>query len=206
MHDGESINFDLTDLASFRQGHPFAEHDRIRQTHPVYRNPVDDRSHTVWLLTRHGDIETVARNNANFTSMQGFRIQERGGGIALLKSHIRGAVSSTLLTMDPPRHLEVRRPMQGHFLPCALQRLDAQIDGFVDAMVSALPDNSEIEFVNSCKRGSSFFVWPRHPPLPWRPDCQHAIRRAPARAAPTISRHGGSRGTRLLAVQFCLRD
>jgi len=39
--------------------------------------------------------------------------------------------------------------MQGHFLPCALRRLEAQIDGFVDAMVSALPDNSEIEFVTS---------------------------------------------------------
>lgn len=148
MPDTDSIDFDLTNPANFRQGHPFAIYDSIRETQPVYRNPTDDRSYPVWLLTRHGDIEAVARDNVNFTSTQGFRIQERGAGIALLKPHIRDAVASTLLTMDPPRHGEVRRPMQAHFMPSVLRRLEVQINGFVDGMVAALPAESEIEFVH----------------------------------------------------------
>lgn len=149
MQDIEPIAFDLTDPANFRQGHPFVVYDRIRDAQPVYRNPNDDRSHPVWLLTRHKDIEAVARDNLNFTSAQGFRIQERDGGIALLKPHVRDAVASTLLTMDPPRHGEVRRPMQSHFMPSVLRRLEVQIDGFVGAMVAALPADSEIEFVTT---------------------------------------------------------
>jgi cytochrome P450 len=137
-------DFDLTDPASFRLGHPFAAYDRMRATQPVCRNPVDDGSHPLWLLTRHADVEAVARDNVNFTSAQGFRIQERGSGIALLKPHIREAVASTLLTMDPPRHGDVRRPMQAHFLPSALRRLEAQVDGFVRTMVADLPAGGEI--------------------------------------------------------------
>ena len=142
-------DFDLTDPASFRLGHPFAAYDRMRATRPVCRNPVDDGSHPLWLLTRHADVEAVARDNVNFTSAQGFRIQERGSGIALLKPHIREAVASTLLTMDPPRHGDVRRPMQAHFLPSALRRLEAQVDGFVRTMVADLPAGGEIEFVTA---------------------------------------------------------
>ncbi len=139
--------FDLTRSENFRSGHPFETYDRIRANEPVYRNPGDDGSDPIWVLTRHADVEAVARDNVHYTSTGGFRVFERAGGMATLKPHIRDAITSTLLTMDPPEHTGVRRPMQAHFLPSALGRLETQINGFVDEMVAALPANSAIEFV-----------------------------------------------------------
>ena len=140
------IEFDLTRPTVFRHGHPFPVYDRLRRDQPVYRNPEDGNGRPIWVLTRHADVECVARDNRRFTSTQGFRVFEQGG-MADLKPHIRDAITSTLLTMDPPEHASVRRPMQGHFLPSALRRLEGQVNGFVDEMVAALPADSEIDFV-----------------------------------------------------------
>lgn len=146
MLDTRTRPFDLTRSETFRDGHPFAVYDAIRTAEPVYRNPGDGRSPPIWVLTRHRDVEAVSRDTANFTSTQGFRVFEQGG-VAALKPHIREAITSTLLTMDPPDHTRIRRPMQAHFLPSALHRLEARIDSFVRDMVAALPANAEIEFV-----------------------------------------------------------
>lgn len=146
MNVETSVEFDLTRPAAFRDGHPFPVYDRLRRNQPVYRNPEDGNGRPIWVLTRHADVEFVARDNRRFTSTQGFRVFEQGG-MADLKPHIREAITSTLLTMDPPDHAGVRRPMQGHFLPSALRRPEGQVNGFVDEMVASLPADSEIDFV-----------------------------------------------------------
>ncbi len=139
--------FDLSRADTFRDGHPFEIYDHLRETQPVYRNPGCEKSPPFWVLTRYADVEAVSRDNVRFTSSRGFRIFERGGGMSALKPHIREAITSTMLTMDPPVHTGVRRPMQAQFLPSALKRLEGQIDSFVAEMVASLPADSEIEFV-----------------------------------------------------------
>lgn len=138
--------FDLTLSRTFERGHPFETYDELRETAPVYRNPTDQNDRPVWLLTRHADIDRVERDNKSFTSTQGFRVLEQGG-MAALKPHIRAAIASNLLTIDPPEHAQVRRPMQQHFLPSALKRLEDKVLYFVDGMVADLPADAEIEFV-----------------------------------------------------------
>lgn len=140
------IDFDLTRPETFRNGHPFEVYDHLRRAKPVYRNASDGNGSAIWILTRHADVELVARDNKRFTSTKGFRVFEQGG-VADLKPHIREAITSTLLTMDPPEHALARRPMQGHFLPSALRRLESDVNRFVDEMVAALPASTEIEFV-----------------------------------------------------------
>jgi len=139
-------SFDLEKAATFANGHPFATYDRLRTEDPVRRHESRDGRQPYWTLVRHADVEAVSRDNVRFTSTQGFRIFEEGG-IALLTPRIREAVTSTMMTMDPPRHGEVRRPLQSSFLPSALRRLEASVDRFVAEMVSRLPDGGEIEFV-----------------------------------------------------------
>lgn len=139
-----ATDFDLTQSETFRNGHPFDVYDRLRAREPVYRNPGEGQA--IWVLTRHADVEQVARDNKNFTSTQGFRVLEQGG-MANLKPHIREAITSTLMTMDPPDHTSVRRPMQGHFLPSALRKLEGQVNSFVAELVASIPAESEIEFV-----------------------------------------------------------
>ncbi len=139
-------SFDLEKAATFANGHPFAIYDRLRTEDPVRRHESRDGRQPYWTLVRHADVEAVSRDNVRFTSTQGFRIFEEGG-IALLTPRIREAVTSTMMTMDPPRHGEVRRPLQSSFLPSALRRLEASVDRFVAEMVSRLPDGGEIEFV-----------------------------------------------------------
>jgi len=140
-------SFDLEKAATFANGHPFATYDWLRTNDPVRRNASRDGRQPYWTLARHADVEAVSRDNVRFTSTQGFRIFEEGG-IALLTPRIREAVTSTMMTMDPPRHGEVRRPLQSSFLPSALRRLEASVDRFVAEMVSRLPDGGEIEFVS----------------------------------------------------------
>jgi cytochrome P450 len=139
--------FDLSRAETFRDGHPFELYDRLREAGPVYRNPGCDLSPPFWVLTRHADVEAVSRDNVRFTSTRGFRIFERGGGMTALSPHIREAITSTVLTMDPPEHGNVRRPMQPHFMPSALKRLEERVDRFVAEMVASLPAGDEIEFV-----------------------------------------------------------
>lgn len=139
-----AADFDLRRSDIFRNGHPFDIYDRLRAGKPVYRNPGEGQA--IWVLTRHADVEQVARDNKNFTSTQGFRVLEQGG-MANLKPHIREAITSTLMTMDPPDHTSVRRPMQGHFLPSALRKLEGQVNSFVAELVASIPAESEIEFV-----------------------------------------------------------
>lgn len=138
--------FDLTRADAFRAGHPFDVYSRLQREAPVYRNPGLPQGAPLWLLTRHSDVEAVSRDNVNFTSSQGFRIFEQGG-MAVLKPHVRAAITSTMMTMDPPDHGAIRKPMQGHFLPSALKRLEGKIQSFVDEVVSSLPADDEIEFV-----------------------------------------------------------
>lgn len=139
--------FDLEKAATFADGHPFAAYDALRSYDPVRRNDGRDGRRPYWTLARHADVEAVSRDNLRFTSSQGFRVFEEGG-IALLSPKIREAVTSTMMTMDPPRHGEIRRPLQPSFLPSALRRLEASVNGFVSELVSNLPDGGEIEFVS----------------------------------------------------------
>ena len=114
--------FDLEKAATFRNGHPFSTYDALRTDDPVRRHDGRDGRPPYWTLTRHADVEAVSRDNLRFTSTQGFRVFEEGG-IALLTPKIREAVTSTMMTMDPPRHGEVRRPLQPSFLPSAAVQL-----------------------------------------------------------------------------------
>lgn len=138
--------FDLTDPVNFHNGHPFSTYDEIRRTEPVYRNPSSNGAVPIWVLTKHADVNAVARDNENYTSTEGFRVLEQGG-LANMKPEIREAIASNLLTMDPPEHAKVRRPMQSHFMPSALCKLEKQIQAFVNNLVTSLPADSEVEFV-----------------------------------------------------------
>lgn len=140
-------DFDLTRAEMFRGGHPFDAYDRLREDSPVYRNPGLPQGAPLWVLTRHADVEAVSRDNVNFSSAQGNRVLERGG-IAALSPEVRAAVGSTLLTFDPPDHSAARKPMQVHFMPSALKRLEGEIDVAVDSLIASLPANDEIEFVS----------------------------------------------------------
>lgn len=146
VRSGDGV-FDLTVPDHFADGHPFETYDRLRATEPVYRNPGAPQGAPLWVLTRHADIDAVSRDNVNYSSIQGNRVLEQGGGLGVLKPHIRAAVGSMMLTMDPPQHGAVRRPMQGHFMPSALRRLEQQVDAFVEEMVTELPAGEDIEFV-----------------------------------------------------------
>jgi cytochrome P450 len=138
--------FDIADARVFADGHPHDIYDRLRADDPVHFVPSIDGRPPYWLLTRHADIEAVSRDNARFTSRFGFRLIE-AGGVADLKPEIREALTNQLLTLDPPRHAELRRPLDRSFLPRALAPIQDDVDAFVDQMISALAGKTRIEFV-----------------------------------------------------------
>jgi len=138
---------DIADARVFENGHPHDLYDLLRSEDPVHYVLSREGRPAYWLLTRHAEVQAVSRDTRRFTSTQGFRLFEIGG-MAQLKPEIRTAISSTVLTLDPPRHEELRRPMEAAFMPRSLAAVRDKVEAFVDEMVAKLHGRDEIEFVS----------------------------------------------------------
>lgn len=139
--------FDLTDAKTFANGHPFAAYDWLRAHAPVYRHPAIADQPAFWALTRYEDIVQVSKDNERYTSSRGNRLPDRLG-LARLSPEVLEALVNSLIASDPPRHTDLRRPLQPSFLPQALRRLEPQVEAFVSDLVAKLRDRTEVEFVS----------------------------------------------------------
>lgn len=93
---------DLRDPALYRHGDPHAVWHVMRERDPVHWQRVGDSG--FWSVTRYRDIETVLRDHRTFTS--------EGGTLLSLLGQGDPASRQQLSTTDPPRHTEMRAPLQ----------------------------------------------------------------------------------------------
>lgn len=137
---------DMADPDNFQNGHPHDIYDRLRTESPVHYQPSIEGRPAHWILTRYNDIQTVSRNNKVYSSASGQRLFEKGG-MASLSDEVRTAVTSSLISRDPPSHTELRKPLAPHFLPSAMRRIEAEVEQFVDELIAEMRGREEIEFV-----------------------------------------------------------
>jgi cytochrome P450 len=110
---------------------PYPAYKRLREEAPVYYNS----KHNFWALSRYDDVMAADDEWATFTGKYGLDLDDTsnqfGAGFPPL---------GLFLGYDPPRHADMRRALQGTFLPRGLKALEPMVrekcDSLVDIFIS----------------------------------------------------------------------
>ncbi len=137
---------DLYDPRTFLGGVPHDAFARLRREAPVAWHP--ERAMLgwpsgpgFWGVFRHADVAYVNRHPELFSSQLG-ATQIRDPSPTDL-----AFVREMLLNMDPPEHTKLRRAVNRAFTPRAVARMEATIVERAEAIVAAVRDRGEGDFV-----------------------------------------------------------
>lgn len=138
---------DLKDSRLHKDGDPHAAFRELRQARPVYWNPETDGP-GFWAVTRHADVLAVSSDPATFSSARangGHRIFEENDVAS-------DSVETSMISMDPPEHLDYRRMVMPGFTPARLKDMEAGIRSrgvtLIEAMkAKAAANDGMVDFV-----------------------------------------------------------
>ncbi|MEX2228599.1 MAG: cytochrome P450 [Dehalococcoidia bacterium] len=123
----------------------------LRREAPVHWNPGTARANGFWSLTKYEDILFVSRNPETFISSKGIA----GPGerhpapedVARAASRPPGSGDSSIITMDPPRHVKMRRLVNKGFTPRAVNAMEPKIRTQTREVLDQLGDRKSGDFV-----------------------------------------------------------
>ena len=168
---------DLTDLDVFAQGFPYPLFAELRRRAPVWWQA--PTAHTpggegFWVVTRHADVERVARDQATFSSQSG--PGRSGAGGTIIEDLPDGIGPGVMLNMcDPPVHTRIRGLVSRGFTPKGLRPLQPFLAARAAAIVDdRLADGWRLRLPRRRRRGAPA---PDHRPDHGRP---------PGRPAPAV--------------------
>jgi len=122
------MNLDLLDPELY-QGDPHPTFAWLRQHEPVRW----DARHGVWLVTKYADVVHVSKNHELFCSGQGIRPNTNR--------------KAALITMDEPRHGELRRLVNRGFTPRMVSRLEPHMREIVTECIDGVATRGACDFV-----------------------------------------------------------
>src|SRR5690606_8288879 len=120
---------------------PYAVLRRLRETDPLHRHP-----HGFWMATRHADVRFFERDPRFGRDLR--KLRHAGAQVVfkdlptLLESYATG-----MFHLDPPDHSRVRKLFAHAFTPAAIARMQATVEETADTLISALPDEGEVELI-----------------------------------------------------------
>lgn len=106
---------------------PFPWYRQMRQTDPVRYNP----TYNSWQVFRYDDVQRVLTDWANFSS-------QFGGS---------DPISSSLISLDPPRHRQMRNLVTLAFTPRAVAQLAGRIEVILDELLTPLLPTGQIDLI-----------------------------------------------------------
>jgi cytochrome P450 len=131
---------DLADPDAFLDGPPHEGLAELRRTDPVHFQEMEDGG--FWAILKHADVVKVAKSPGLFSASEG------GVVLETLSPEQVQQMRGMLLAMDPPRHLDYRRPMLAHFGRHVIGRMEEQIRGVCVDIMEKVDTSSEVEFVH----------------------------------------------------------
>jgi cytochrome P450 len=116
----------------------FAE---LRRTKPVYFQEMP-REPGYWAVLKHADVVHVAREPVLFSASEGGVVLENLDPEALeMMRHM-------LLAMDPPRHVDYRRPLAPSFKARVIAGMEGTVRGICRDIMSEAREKRDVEFVH----------------------------------------------------------
>jgi len=129
----------LDDATFFTQGHPLAVYERLRTHAPVCWHEEAEGLPGFWAVTRHADVMRVNGDPATFSSQRGgilMNTPKPGMGHMLLGR----ASQDTMINLDAPYHMQLRREHMPYFTPAYLrgltERVQAEVSRLIDGMTA----------------------------------------------------------------------
>jgi len=123
----------------------------LRQEAPVHWNIGSARANGFWSVTKYEDILTVSRHPEIFISSKGIA----GSGerepdptdMARAAERPQGEGTSSIITMDPPRHVKMRRLVNKGFTPRAVNAMEPKIREMTRQILDEVGDRKSGDFV-----------------------------------------------------------
>jgi cholest-4-en-3-one 26-monooxygenase len=129
---------DLVDAARYaRRGYPHDVWTRLRAEAPVaYFAP--DGLEPFWAITKHADVQEIAKQPLRFSSAQGIALHRAGEVVP---------PTDLVVMLDPPRHGPMRRAANARFTPRGVRGRRADLEHIAEEIVdAAAPAGSAGEF------------------------------------------------------------
>jgi len=141
-------NSDLLDAAIMgREQTMYQLFDHLRENDPVSRVEHPDYD-PFWSLSKYDDIRSIGSQNDRFLSAPRTILTPRAFEKVLIENFGNRNGLETLIHMDRPKHLKLRKVTKEWFLPRSIQRLDAQIRALAKEFVDKMEDlGGECDFV-----------------------------------------------------------
>lgn len=112
---------------------PFPWYDVMRSTSPVMRDPKSG----LWMVFGYGDVQRTLSEWKAFSSERG---RPRG-------ENAQTALSSSIISTDPPRHRQLRSLVEQAFTPKQVRALEPRIAELVDELLSKVERTGSMDFV-----------------------------------------------------------
>lgn len=108
---------------------PFDAYAWLREHAPVWWDP----KNAFWVVTKHADVAFVSTHSDLFSSSQGYRPNV--------------GPDPSLISLDPPRHTEVRRLINKGFTPRVVAQLEPHVRAIVTRTLDAIVGRGTCDFV-----------------------------------------------------------
>jgi linalool 8-monooxygenase len=105
----------------------------LRANDPVHWNPEEDGA-GFWSLTRHEDIVRASTDPETFSSAR----NNGGHRIANENDIADASVEASMISMDPPHHVDYRRMIMGGFTPPRLRDMEAGIRARANVLIDTM--------------------------------------------------------------------
>jgi cholest-4-en-3-one 26-monooxygenase len=126
--------------ATWGQGAPHDQFDRLRAEDPVHWHP-EPADTGFWAITKHADVRAISQDPATFSSEVG------GTFIPSQDEEALAQLRLTILNMDPPKHNRYRRLVSRGFTPRMIAQLVDEIERRATLVVDGVCERGEVEFV-----------------------------------------------------------
>ena len=141
MIETASADRDLKSLANV--DNPFPLYAWLREHDPVHWSD----SLNAWVLTRYADVLEVFNQPIAFSSDRFRKIGERYTSQRPAVQAVGEVLADWLVFRDPPDHTRLRGLLQASFTPRELARSRAGIQATIDALLDAVAERGEMDFI-----------------------------------------------------------
>jgi cytochrome P450 len=132
---------DLYEPDNYVAGPPHELFAELRRTQPVYFQEMANEP-GYWMVLKHADVVHVAREAVLFSASEGGVMLEN-----LDEANLE-MMRNMLLAMDPPRHIDYRRPVEPRFRARVIAKMEDQIRDICREIMAQAAEAGDVEFVH----------------------------------------------------------